>query len=64
MERSEVEPVLRRLGLPDTYLLHLGTIEPRKNLLRLMRAYVDLPAELRAKCPLVLGDDFPTRAAA
>ena len=30
---------LRRLGLLAPYLLHLGTIEPRKNLQNLLRAY-------------------------
>jgi glycosyltransferase involved in cell wall biosynthesis len=50
----EVESVLGRLGLPATYLLHVGTLEPRKNLLMLLRAYTALPAELRERCPLVL----------
>lgn len=51
---NEVASVLRRLGLPPTYLLHVGTLEPRKNLLMLLRAYTTLPSELRARCPLVL----------
>lgn len=42
------------LGLPATYLLHVGTLEPRKNLLMLLRAYCALPSALREKCPLVL----------
>ena len=54
MTEEEYRPVLDRLGLPEKYLLHVGTIEPRKNLLRLMRAYVDLPAPLRERYPLVL----------
>jgi glycosyltransferase involved in cell wall biosynthesis len=51
---EEYLPVLHDLGLNPGYLLHVGTIEPRKNLLMLMRAYVDLPAALRERCPLVL----------
>lgn len=43
-----------RLMLPDRYFLVVGTIEPRKNVLALLRAFCDLPAELRAACPLVL----------
>jgi alpha-1,3-rhamnosyl/mannosyltransferase len=43
-----------RLGLPDRYFLAVGTIEPRKNLLTLLRAFCDLPAALREACPLVL----------
>jgi glycosyltransferase involved in cell wall biosynthesis len=46
--------VLRSLRLEPGYLLHVGTIEPRKNLLMLMRAYVDLPRELRERHPLLL----------
>jgi alpha-1,3-rhamnosyl/mannosyltransferase len=49
-----VDPVLRRLGLPRQYLLHVGTLEPRKNLHLLMRAYVELPSKVRERCPLVL----------
>ncbi len=51
---AAVARVLRRLGLPSRYLLYLGTIEPRKNLALLLRAYLDLPAQLRAGCPLLL----------
>jgi alpha-1,3-rhamnosyl/mannosyltransferase len=51
---EEVAASLRQLGLPAQYLLYLGTIEPRKNVLRLMRAYCDLPARLRDNWPLVL----------
>jgi alpha-1,3-rhamnosyl/mannosyltransferase len=35
-------------------LLYLGTIEPRKNLLVLLRAYCALPERVRADWPLVL----------
>ncbi len=44
-----------RLGLaPDGYVLHVGTLEPRKNLVRLMHAHAALPEALRARYPLVL----------
>ena len=51
---EQVTPVLQRLGLPANYFLHVGTIEPRKNLLMLLRAYTSLPKHLRDRCPLVL----------
>jgi alpha-1,3-rhamnosyl/mannosyltransferase len=51
---AEVQRVLRELGLPPRYLLYLGTIEPRKNVLTLLRAYCSLPAPLRARWPLLL----------
>ena len=43
-----------RLDLPPRYLLCVGTIEPRKNILRLMQAYCGLPAVLRERWPLLL----------
>jgi alpha-1,3-rhamnosyl/mannosyltransferase len=51
---AAVEPVRARLGLPQRYYLCVGTIEPRKNVGTAMRAFADLPAEVRESCPLVL----------
>jgi alpha-1,3-rhamnosyl/mannosyltransferase len=47
-------PLLRRLQLPPKYLLCLGTIEPRKNLMMLMKAYCSMPRQLREEWPLLL----------
>jgi glycosyltransferase involved in cell wall biosynthesis len=48
-------PVLERLVLsPGSYVLYAGTMEPRKNLERLLGAYEALPRTLRARFPLVL----------
>jgi glycosyltransferase involved in cell wall biosynthesis len=41
---SEPEPVLERLGISRPYVLFVGTLEPRKNLVRLVRAYRRLAA--------------------
>jgi len=54
LPRSEVDATLRRLGLPEGYLLYLGTLEPRKNLLVLLHAYCGLPTALRRRWPLLL----------
>lgn len=54
MPAGEVEAGRRALGLPANYLLHLGTIEPRKNLMTLLRAYCSLPGAIRQVYPLVL----------
>jgi alpha-1,3-rhamnosyl/mannosyltransferase len=54
---------LRRLGLPAQYLLCVGTIEPRKNVLRLLQAYCALPAALRERCPLLLAGPWGWSAA-
>lgn len=43
-----------RLSLPPRFVLFVGSIEPRKNLARLLEAFAMLPAALRAECPLVL----------
>ncbi len=54
MADGDVQIVLRRLGLPPCYFLYLGTIEPRKNVMTLLRAYVKLPGEVRERFPLLL----------
>jgi glycosyltransferase involved in cell wall biosynthesis len=36
---AETQAHARRLGLPDRFILYLGTLEPRKNLSRLLDAY-------------------------
>jgi alpha-1,3-rhamnosyl/mannosyltransferase len=51
---EEVARVLRQLNLPPRYLLYLGTIEPRKNLLMLLEAYCALPDRVRSRWPLLL----------
>ena len=51
---AQTAQVLRELGLPPRYLLYLGTIEPRKNILLLLRAYCALPEHLRSRWPLLL----------
>jgi glycosyltransferase involved in cell wall biosynthesis len=45
---------LSRLGLKPGYFLHVGTLEPRKNLATLVRAWGRLDASSRKKHPLVL----------
>ena len=55
LSRTETEPVLRRYGLTHQgYILTVGTLEPRKNLIRLVRAYRLLPAALQHHYPLVV----------
>jgi glycosyltransferase involved in cell wall biosynthesis len=40
--RSESDPVRQRLGVADEFILFVGTVEPRKNLLSLARAFAEL----------------------
>lgn len=51
---ESIAAVRQRWQMPARYLLYVGTIEPRKNLATLLRAYCDLEASLREACPLVL----------
>lgn len=54
-EAESLRGVLARHGLqPGGYSLYVGTIEPRKNLERLLAAYGRLPLALRQRWPLVL----------
>jgi glycosyltransferase involved in cell wall biosynthesis len=41
---AETEPVRAQLGLPEQFLLFVSTIEPRKNLVRLIEAFARLDA--------------------
>jgi alpha-1,3-rhamnosyl/mannosyltransferase len=59
-----VAAVRARHGLPPRYALYVGTIEPRKNVGTLLRAFCDLPAELRGRCPLVLAGGWGWKAEA
>lgn len=52
---DELAETMRRHGLvAGAYLLVVATQEPRKNLIRLARAYSALPGDLRERHPLVI----------
>jgi alpha-1,3-rhamnosyl/mannosyltransferase len=56
---ADIEAILARHGLrAGAYLLSVGTIEPRKNLAGLLRAYGLLPAALRQRYPLVIAGAY------
>jgi glycosyltransferase involved in cell wall biosynthesis len=42
MAAEATEPVRRRLGLPDRFVLFVSTLEPRKNLVRLLEAFAQV----------------------
>jgi len=46
--------ILSKYALPKKYILNIGTLAPRKNLVRLLKAYALLDRELRSVYPLVL----------
>jgi glycosyltransferase involved in cell wall biosynthesis len=54
-DRSELDSVAARYGVAaGGYVLSTGSLEPRKNLARLIRAHGALPDELRRSYPLLL----------
>lgn len=54
LPRENVEAVLHDLNLPSGYFLHVGTLEPRKNILGLLTAYRDLLAQVPDAPPVVI----------
>ena len=52
--REAQEICRRELGLPEKFILFVGTREPRKNLVRLVEAYAELPERVRKEFGLVL----------
>lgn len=52
---ATLRPILRQWGLaPQEYALCVSTLEPRKKIVELLRAWGELPAQTRASVPLVL----------
>lgn len=50
---ADICSLRERYSLPPRFVLSVGTLEPRKNLSRLLSAYEKLPASLRQEWPLV-----------
>lgn len=54
LSRHEVEQFRSAKGLPSHFILYLGTLEPRKNVAQLVRAYAALRQNGREKPKLVI----------
>lgn len=54
VSRVEAQPILDKHGIDGPYILYVGTIEPRKNLLTLVQAYDELLRTTRHRVKLVL----------
>ncbi len=52
-DRTEISRIQKTYRLPESYLLYVGNIEPRKNLLALLNAYDSLSPTLKSRFPLV-----------
>lgn len=53
-ERTTLGTFRKKYLLPERFVLYVGSIEPRKNLVRLLKAYRQLPSVLRNEVKLVL----------
>lgn len=54
MTSDETEPIQQALNLPSEYILHVGTLEPRKNIIGLLKAYQLLLNQLPDAPPMLL----------
>jgi len=53
-EPYSYKPTLKKYGIEDAYILFVGTLEPRKNIISLLRAYRELIPALRNEFKLVV----------
>ncbi|MGA2959030.1 MAG: glycosyltransferase family 1 protein [Thermodesulfobacteriota bacterium] len=51
---KEIDSVRKKYSLPDKFILSVGSIEPRKNLRNLLRAYQELGGSIRREYKIVL----------
>ncbi len=54
ISQSEKERILEKFGLKKDFFIFVGTIQPRKNLARLVEAHESLPMQIRQKHPLLI----------
>ena len=54
VSEDEKQKALKALGITSPFFLFLGSIQPRKNLVRLLEAHAKLPRSLAQEYPLVI----------
>ena len=55
ISKADIEKVRRKYALPDKYLLNLGVIEPRKNIIRLILAFHKIQEYQKEYCLVIAG---------
>lgn len=55
MSKSAIASLKKKHNIVGEYLLYIGTLEPRKNILAIVAAYKSLPDSVRNKYQLVIG---------
>ncbi len=54
VSRHKKSKVLKRHNLPSDFFIFVGTLQPRKNVTRLLQAFLQLPDEVQSRHPLVI----------
>ena len=52
--RNQDDDLLAKFKIPEQYLLYLGTLEPRKNIVRLVKAFYEYKKNYQTDVKLVL----------
>lgn len=52
--RKTLEEASKKLNLPEKFIFFSGSLEPRKNLVRLIQAYCSLPNDLKEEYKLII----------
>lgn len=51
---DDADAVLRKYDVPEQFFIFVGTLQPRKNVERIVQAHEALPTAMRARCPLLI----------
>jgi len=54
LSSTEKKNLLSKFNLPEKFLLFTGTLHPKKNLPRLIQAYLQLPSDIQTEYPLIV----------
>jgi glycosyltransferase involved in cell wall biosynthesis len=58
MSRDEIQTILSHYAIDYPYILYVGSIEPRKNLVRLLQAYARLRSTASRRHLVIVGAQF------